>query len=76
MRNYVEQNQQLAPKSSGAMIPRTTAGLWLRNRMLGLVPLLRRLRLPLEAGLQRAANSLTLAALPSHLSVSRLPAER
>ncbi len=75
MRNYVEQNQQLAPKSSGAMIPRTTAGLWLRNRMLGLVPLLRRLHLPLEAGLQRAANSLTLAALPSHLSASRVPAE-
>lgn len=75
MRHYVEQNQRLAPKSSGTMIPRTTAGLWLRNRMLGIVPLLRRLHLPLEAGLQRAANSLTLAALPSPLSAIRVPAE-
>jgi 2-polyprenyl-6-methoxyphenol hydroxylase-like FAD-dependent oxidoreductase len=65
MRNYVEQNQQLAPKSAGGMIPKTATGLWLRNKMLGMVPLLRWLHLPLEAGLQRAANSLTLAALPA-----------
>ena len=43
--------------------------------MLGLIPLLRWLRLPLEADLQRAANSLTRAALPSHLSASRVSAE-
>jgi 2-polyprenyl-6-methoxyphenol hydroxylase-like FAD-dependent oxidoreductase len=75
MRPFVEQNQQLALKASGAMIPRTTAGLWLRNRMLGIVPLLRWLNLPLDASIQRAANSLTLAALPSPLSASRVPAE-
>jgi hypothetical protein len=49
--------------------------LWLRNRMLGLVPLLRWLHLPLDAGIQRAANSLTLAALPSRLSAGRVTAE-
>ena len=79
MRHFVEQNQQLALKASGAMIPRTTAGLWLRNRMLGIVPLLlpllRWLNLPLDASIQRAANSLTLAALPSPLSARRVPAE-
>jgi hypothetical protein len=72
MRHYVERNQQLALKASSGMIPRTALGLWLRNRMLGFVPLilplLRRLHLPPDAGLQRAANSLTLAALPSPLS--------
>ena len=75
MRHFVEQNQQLALKASGTLIPRTTAGLWLRNRMLGIVPLLRWLNLPLDASIQRAANSLTLAALPSPLSASRVPAE-
>jgi 2-polyprenyl-6-methoxyphenol hydroxylase-like FAD-dependent oxidoreductase len=75
MRHFVEHNQQLALKASGTLIPRTTAGLWLRNRMLGIVPLLRWLNLPLDAGIQRAANSLTLAALPSPLSASRVPAE-
>jgi 2-polyprenyl-6-methoxyphenol hydroxylase-like FAD-dependent oxidoreductase len=79
MRHFVEQNQQLALKASGMMIPRTTAGLWLRNRMLGIVPLLlpllRWLNLPPDASIQRAANSLTLAALPSPLSASRVPAE-
>src|SRR5262249_31192641 len=78
MRHYVEQNQQLALSTSGAMIPRTTVGLWLRNRMLGIVPLLlpllRWLNLPPDAGIQRAANSLTLAALPSTLSTSVAPA--
>jgi 2-polyprenyl-6-methoxyphenol hydroxylase-like FAD-dependent oxidoreductase len=68
MRSYVEQNQQLALKASGGMIPKTALGLWLRNRMLGFVPLLRRLNLPLDAGLQRAANSMTLASLPSTFS--------
>ena len=61
------------------MIPRTTAGLWLRNRMLGIIPLilplLRWLNLPHDAGMQRAANALTLAAQPSPLSASRVPAE-
>jgi 2-polyprenyl-6-methoxyphenol hydroxylase-like FAD-dependent oxidoreductase len=79
MRHFVEQNQKLALKASGAMIPRTAVGLWLRNRMLAIVPLiiplLRRLHLPPDAGIQRAANSLTLAALPTPLSVSRAPAE-
>jgi hypothetical protein len=75
MRHFVEQNQQLALKASGTLIPRTTAGLWLRNRMLGIVPVLRWLNLPLDASIQRAANSLTLAALPSPLSASRVPAE-
>jgi 2-polyprenyl-6-methoxyphenol hydroxylase-like FAD-dependent oxidoreductase len=79
MRPFVEQNQQLALKASGMMIPRTTAGLWLRNRMLGIIPLilplLRRLNLPPDAGIQRAANSLTLAALPSPWSARRVPAE-
>jgi hypothetical protein len=54
------------------VIPRITAGLWLRNWMLGIMPLimplLHRLNLPPDAGIQRAANSLTLAALPSPLS--------
>jgi 2-polyprenyl-6-methoxyphenol hydroxylase-like FAD-dependent oxidoreductase len=80
MRHYVEQNQQLALKASGMMIPRTTAGLWLRNRMLGIIPLilplLRWLNLPPDAGVQRAANSLTLAELPSPLSAGRVPAKR
>jgi hypothetical protein len=53
--------------------------LWLRNRMLGIVPLilplLRWLNLPPDAGIQRAANSLTLAALPSPLSAGRVRAE-
>ena len=53
--------------------------LWLRNRMLGIIPLilplLRRLNLRPDAGIQRAANALTLAALPSPLSASRVPAE-
>lgn len=75
MRPFVEPNQRLALKASGAMIPRTTLGLWLRNRMIGIVPLLRWLRLPLDARLQRAANALTLAALPSPLSAGRVPAE-
>jgi 2-polyprenyl-6-methoxyphenol hydroxylase-like FAD-dependent oxidoreductase len=79
MRYFVEQNQQLALKASGAMIPRTPAGLWLRNRMLGIIPLilplLRWLNLRPDAGIQRAANSLTLAALPSPLSAGRVPAE-
>src|SRR6516165_6978451 len=79
MRPFVEQNQQLALKASSMMIPRTTAGLWLRNRMLGIIPLLlpllRWLNLPPDAGVQRAANSLTLAALPSPLSAGRVPAE-
>jgi 2-polyprenyl-6-methoxyphenol hydroxylase-like FAD-dependent oxidoreductase len=75
MRHFVEQNQQRALKASGAMIPGTTAGLWLRDRVLGLVPLLRWLNLPLDASIQRAANSLTLAALPSPLSARRVPAE-
>jgi hypothetical protein len=52
---------------------------WLRNRMLGIVPLLlpllRWLNLRPDASIQRAANSLTLAALPSPLSASRVPAE-
>jgi 2-polyprenyl-6-methoxyphenol hydroxylase-like FAD-dependent oxidoreductase len=78
MRHFVEQNQQLALKASGAMIPRTAAGLWLRNRMLSIgplsLPLLRRLTLPPDAGIQRAANSLTLATLAAPLSASRLPA--
>jgi 2-polyprenyl-6-methoxyphenol hydroxylase-like FAD-dependent oxidoreductase len=38
MRHFVEQNQQLAGKASGAMIPKTKVGLWLRNRMLALIP--------------------------------------
>ena len=79
MCHFVEQNQQLALKASGTMIPSTTAGLWLRDRMLGIVPLLlpllRWLNLPLDAGIQRAANSLTLAALPSPSSASRATAE-
>jgi 2-polyprenyl-6-methoxyphenol hydroxylase-like FAD-dependent oxidoreductase len=79
MRHFVEQNQQLALKASGAGIPRTTAGLWLRNWMLGIVPrllpLLRWLKLPLDASIQRAANSLTLAALPTPLSARHVPAE-
>src|SRR5262245_20437106 len=79
MRHFVEQNQQLALKASGAMIPRTTAGLWLRNRMLAIIPriipLLRRLNLPPDARIQRAANSLTLAALRSPLPASRVPAQ-
>ena len=53
--------------------------LWLRNRMLGIIPLilplLRWLNLPPDAGIQRAANSLTLAALPTPLSTGRVPAE-
>jgi hypothetical protein len=53
--------------------------LWLRNRMLAIVPLLlpllRWLKLPPDAGVQRAANSLSLAALPSPLSARRAPAE-
>lgn len=79
MRHFVEQNQQLALKASGAMIPKTTVGLWLRNKMLAIVPriipLLRRLNLPPDANVQRAANSLTLAALPTPLSASRVRAE-
>jgi hypothetical protein len=79
MRHFVEQNQQLALKASGMMIPRTNAGLWLRNRMLGIIsliiPLLRWLNQPPDAGIQRAANSLTLAALPSPLSARGVPAE-
>ena len=79
MRHFVEQNQQLALKASGMMIPKTRVGVWLRNRLLGIVPrllpLLRRLNLPPDAGIQRAANSLTLAALPSPVSASRVPAE-
>jgi 2-polyprenyl-6-methoxyphenol hydroxylase-like FAD-dependent oxidoreductase len=75
MRRFVEQNQKLALNASGTFIPRTTTGLWLRNRMLGIVPLLRWLNLSLDAGIQRVANSLTLAALPSPLSPSRVPAE-
>ena len=75
MRPFVEQNQQLALKASGAAIPRTAVGLWLRDRVLGLVPVLRWLNLPLDASIQRAANSLTLAAPPSPLSASRAAAE-
>jgi 2-polyprenyl-6-methoxyphenol hydroxylase-like FAD-dependent oxidoreductase len=79
MRHFVEQNQQLALKASGMMIPRTTAGLWLRDRMLGIIPvilpLLRWLNLQPDAGIQRAANSLTLAALPLPLSAHRTPTE-
>jgi hypothetical protein len=75
MRHFVEQNQQLALKASGAMIPRTAAGLWLRNRMLGIIPLiiplLRSLNLRPDAGIQRAANSLALAALQTPLSAAR-----
>jgi 2-polyprenyl-6-methoxyphenol hydroxylase-like FAD-dependent oxidoreductase len=78
MRPFALQNQQLALKSSGMMIPITKAGLWLRNRMLAIVPLLlpllRRLNLAPDAGLQRAANALTLAALPAPLSARRVPA--
>lgn len=73
MRHFIEQNQQLARSASGILIPRTTARLWLRNRALGLVPLLRWLKLPLDANIQRAASSLTLAAFPSALSASRVP---
>lgn len=79
MRHYVEQNQRLALKASGGMIPRTALGLWLRNRILGIVPLIlpliRRLHLSPGAGLQRAANSLTLAELPSPLSARGVPAD-
>jgi hypothetical protein len=75
LRPFVELNQERALKASGGAIPRTAVGLWLRDRVLGLVPLLRWLHLPLEAGMQRAANALTLAALPSPLSASRVPAE-
>src|SRR5262249_47335742 len=79
MRPFVEKNQQLALKASGMMIPTTNAGLWLRNRMLAIVPriipLLRWLHLNPDAGIQRAANSLTLAPLPSPLSARRVPAE-
>ncbi len=75
MRHFAEVNQQLAPKASGAMIPKTAMGLWLRNRIFALVPLLRWLNLPLDAGVQRAANAMTLAALPSPLSASRVSAE-
>jgi 2-polyprenyl-6-methoxyphenol hydroxylase-like FAD-dependent oxidoreductase len=79
MRHFVEQNQQRALKASGGGIPRTTAGLWLRNGMLRIVPLLlpllRWLNVPLDASIQRAANSLTLAAPPSPLSARRVPAE-
>src|SRR5262249_2867784 len=79
MRHFVEQNQQLALKASGTLIPRTSVGLSLRNLMLGfvplLVPLLRWLNVPLDAGVQRAANGLTLAALPLPLSASRVPAQ-
>jgi hypothetical protein len=53
--------------------------LWLRNQMLGIVPLLlpllRRLNLRPDANLQRAANSMALAALPLPLSARRVPAE-
>jgi 2-polyprenyl-6-methoxyphenol hydroxylase-like FAD-dependent oxidoreductase len=79
MRHFVGQNQQLALKASSMMIPRTTVGLWLRNRLLGIVPLLlpllRWLHLNPDAGIQRAANSLTLATLPAPLSAGRAPAE-
>src|SRR6185369_5034812 len=50
MRPFVEQNQQRALKASGGAIPRTAAGLWLRNwvfRIIPLmIPLLRWLNLP------------------------------
>jgi 2-polyprenyl-6-methoxyphenol hydroxylase-like FAD-dependent oxidoreductase len=76
MRHFVEQNQQRALTASGGGIPRTTAGLWLRNLMLGIVPLLlpllRWLNLSPDASMQRTANSLTLAALPSPLSARPL----
>jgi 2-polyprenyl-6-methoxyphenol hydroxylase-like FAD-dependent oxidoreductase len=79
MRHFVEQNQQLALKASGMMIPKTRVGIWLRNRLLGIVPrllpLLRWLNLRPDASIQRAANSLTLAALPAPWSASRVPDE-
>jgi 2-polyprenyl-6-methoxyphenol hydroxylase-like FAD-dependent oxidoreductase len=79
MGHFIEQNQQLALKASGMMIPRTRVGVWLRNRLLGIVPLLlpllRWLNLPPDASIQRAANSLTLPALPSPLSARRVPDE-
>jgi 2-polyprenyl-6-methoxyphenol hydroxylase-like FAD-dependent oxidoreductase len=79
MRPFVEQNQRLALKASGMMIPKTAVGLWLRNRLLGIVPplmpLLRRLNVRPDASVQRAANSLTLAALPLPLSAHRAQAD-
>lgn len=75
MRYFVEQNQQLAPKASSGMIPRTAVGLWLRNRMIEFIPLLRLLNLPLDGNLQRAAKSLTLGPLPSPLPAGQASAE-
>lgn len=60
LRPFVAANQKLALRGSGAMIPKSRAGLWSRNRALGLVPLLDKLPVRLDGGVQRAANGLTL----------------
>ncbi len=65
MRPFVETNQRLAVRGAGAiMIPTTRAGLWLRNRALAFAPLLSRLPINLDAGVQRAANAIALADYP------------
>ncbi|WP_067497459.1 FAD-dependent monooxygenase [Actinoplanes sp. TFC3] len=61
-RSFVEANQALADGGGSTLAPATNAGLWLRNRMLSVAPLMARTGLLGRAG--RKANS--ALALPAY----------
>jgi 2-polyprenyl-6-methoxyphenol hydroxylase-like FAD-dependent oxidoreductase len=60
LRPFVERNQQLATSGGPALIPRTRAGLWLRNRMFAALPHLGPAKRLLSGRIDEAARSFPL----------------
>ncbi|MBL1099665.1 FAD-dependent monooxygenase [Streptomyces coffeae] len=68
MRTFVELNQALADGGGVTLMPRTRAGLWLRNRMLRMAPLLARIG-PVGRKGRSAYTALTLPEYPEPAGV-------
>jgi 2-polyprenyl-6-methoxyphenol hydroxylase-like FAD-dependent oxidoreductase len=60
MRPFVERNQRLARSGGAALIPRTRAGLWLRNRLFAALPHLGPAKRLLSGRIDEAARSFPL----------------
>ncbi|MGW1676644.1 FAD-dependent monooxygenase [Saccharopolyspora sp. NPDC002376] len=67
MRNFVALNQKIATDGAKMLIPKTGAGLWLRNQMFRLLPYLPKTA-TLSKNIERAANAIDL---PDHNRISR-----
>ena len=64
LRGFVERNQELARSGGSLLIPRTRAQLWLRNRLLALLPLLGPANRLFSSQVDRTAESIALPAYP------------